>query len=315
MKENSMVIFDWNCRGNFQKRYKYLPDEWDILVIQECADPDLEIVTKNDDDRKEWEQYKSWAKNYNYFWEGDRKKNKDKYGNYRGKYKGLGIFSKKNIKLTDLRVNGWSDLSSTQFVWESQACDLPPDSKLRYFLPVNVDDEFTLLGVWTQQCKPKEFEYIGQINQYLKNNKEKMDNIIILGDFNIDIKFYRDKITDKIKEREKSVGVDRFMLMLDTFKTKGIISLYHKNNDLLYGEEKYGTRYDPKENRFDYIDYCFVSEKFQYEDVRIADFKDWWEWTKENKMEKWKGKRWKGLSDHCPLILRIKNNVVRPHCT
>jgi exonuclease III len=299
-----MIIIDWNCRGNFQKRYKELSKiNWDILVIQECADPNLEITVENEEYRKEWEDYKTWAKNYCYLWEGDAKKNKDKYGIFRGKYKGLGIFSK--MEIIDLR-NNWSNKSSNKFIWESKACDLPSDNRLRYFLPVNVNNQFILLGIWTQQCKPKEFEYIGQIREYLKNNKEKMENIIIIGDFNIDKKFYKNN-NGELKEREKSVDVDRFMSMVDTFTEKKIVSLYHKNNNIDFGKEKYGTRYDPQEKRFDYIDYCFVSEEFQCGKIKIADPAEWWEWKEERGMEKWKGKRWKGLSDHCPLILEIKN--------
>ena len=69
-----------NCK-KFRERYEILKDNWDILIIQECNDPEQYDTI-----------YKRWAKNDNQsLWEGD---NKDR---------GLGIFVKKHIKIEDLR--------------------------------------------------------------------------------------------------------------------------------------------------------------------------------------------------------------------
>ncbi len=76
-----MKIVNWNCNGAFRKKFKLLEQfDADIIVIQECEDPERSIDTN----------YKDWAKNY--IWIGDNKN------------KGLGIFCKEVIKISN---NNW----------------------------------------------------------------------------------------------------------------------------------------------------------------------------------------------------------------
>lgn len=74
-----MRIVNWNCNGKFREKFKHL-DEFcaDILVIEECEDPNKYIET----------DYYKFAKNY--FWIGENPN------------KGLGIFAKRNIKIKKL---------------------------------------------------------------------------------------------------------------------------------------------------------------------------------------------------------------------
>ncbi|MDX2468996.1 MAG: endonuclease/exonuclease/phosphatase family protein, partial [SAR324 cluster bacterium] len=70
-----MKIVTWNCNGALRKKLETLENfDADILVIQECENP--ELSTKD---------YKEWASNF--LWKGDNKN------------KGIGIFAKKDIEL------------------------------------------------------------------------------------------------------------------------------------------------------------------------------------------------------------------------
>ena len=78
-----MRIVTWNCNGAFRKKFNSITSlNADILVIQECENPEL---SKDD-------LYKKWASNY--LWIGDNKN------------KGLGVFCKPNIKIKKLN---WSN--------------------------------------------------------------------------------------------------------------------------------------------------------------------------------------------------------------
>ena len=85
-----MVIINWNCNGAFRKKFKQLEQfEADIIVIQECEDPER----SNDKD------YREWAKNF--IWTGE---NKDK---------GLGIFCKESLKISN---NNWETNNLKYFI-------------------------------------------------------------------------------------------------------------------------------------------------------------------------------------------------------
>lgn len=71
-----MKIVTWNCNGALRNKFENLSDfNADILVIQECEDPNQ---AKHD-------HYKSWANKY--LWSGENKN------------KGLGIFVKNHIEI------------------------------------------------------------------------------------------------------------------------------------------------------------------------------------------------------------------------
>jgi endonuclease/exonuclease/phosphatase family metal-dependent hydrolase len=75
-------ILTWNCNGAFRKKYHLLDSfEADILVIQECEDPQ----------RSSEHHYQNYASNH--LWEGLNKS------------KGIGVFAKDNILLNKVELN------------------------------------------------------------------------------------------------------------------------------------------------------------------------------------------------------------------
>jgi exonuclease III len=73
---NKLKILTWNCNGALRKKFSQLISlDADILIIQECENPDLSSD----------HNYKDWAKNF--IWVGDTK------------HKGMGVFVREGITL------------------------------------------------------------------------------------------------------------------------------------------------------------------------------------------------------------------------
>ena len=71
-----MKIITWNCNGALRNKLSQIKElDADILIIQECEDPD----------RTRHKEYGAWAENY--IWKGPTKN------------KGIGIFARKDIEL------------------------------------------------------------------------------------------------------------------------------------------------------------------------------------------------------------------------
>jgi exonuclease III len=296
-----MVIIDWNCRQKFWNKYKIFSEnkiKWDILVIQECDCPKYV--------KEKYPDYYNWAIKHQYKWIGDEWDKPQKIG--------IGIFAKSHVTIEDLRnfFNGefFEGGVSKKFDWSSMKKELK-DTMLRYFLPVLVNKSFILLGIYakapkiikeiTYECKNQyEYQYMGQIREYLKNNKEKLveKSCIATGDFNDNYIFSKEK-SDDAKKHFKDV-IKLFNAEIKLF------SVYHTKNNIEIGKEKnVATRYhnDKKNgiiNRPDHIDYFFVSKDLiNYSNITIQNE---WEEDKTNG-----NKKWKGLSDHCPIVLELKN--------
>lgn len=67
------------------------------------------------------------------------------------------------------------------------------DNGLRYFIPVRVNDEFNLLGVWTNPDMDgnKSIHYPKEITKYYDEHKDSgffNEDMIICGDFNCDVR-------------------------------------------------------------------------------------------------------------------------------
>ena len=85
-----MRIINWNCNGAFRKKFKLLEQfNADIIVIQECEDPE----------RSNDKNYREWAKNF--IWIGDNKN------------KGLGIFCTESLKISN---NNWETNNLKYFI-------------------------------------------------------------------------------------------------------------------------------------------------------------------------------------------------------
>jgi len=203
--EKVLKILTWNCNGAFRKKYEFVEKmDADILVIQECENPELAKDNR----------YSTWAKNY--LWIGEIK------------HKGLGIFAKEGILITDLK-------------WE--------DNGLKYFIACRINNEFNLIAVWTQRNNSVTYRYIGQFWKYLQINREEMGNCIILGDFN------SNRIWDK---KHRSCNHSDVVNELDIL---GVRSLYHEFHNVLQGEETHPTLFLQKNTMKPYhIDYIFASK-------------------------------------------------------
>jgi len=234
-----LKIVTWNCNGAFRKKFK--------SISQLKADIYIIQECENPDVCVDT-FYKEWATNY--LWIGDSKN------------KGLGIFASESISLSKLN-------------WEP----VFKDHTVKYFLPCEVNSEFTLLAVWTHYNKSPNFGYMGQFWKYLQLHKTKMGNIIIAGDFN------SNAIWDEWDRWWNHSDVIRELNEI------GIESLYHLHTREVQGQETTPTFYLQKNVHKPYhIDYCFASKKIS-------------EKLTEMKIELYES--WKHLSDHAPMLVSI----------
>ena len=192
------------------------------------------------------EEYADFASNY--FWVGENQ------------YYGLGIFAKDNVKLKlmDFDAKG-----------------------LRYFIPVNVNDDFNLLGVWTNPDMDgtKTIYYPKEITKYYEEHKDSgffNEDMIICGDFNCDV-----RLADK--RHGKNV-----LEMAERLSEKRLVDTYHYLNCELQGEETIATFYwYRKLDKPFHLDHVFSSPN-KVKDLQIGDADKWLE-----------------LSDHMPLTFEI----------
>lgn len=239
-----MKIVSWNCEGGFYENRKYKKIQKldaDIYVIQEVNKP------KCADD-----EYEEFMKNSELLLYDDN----DESGNN----KGIAIIAKEGIKLDNNN-------------WEFEYND---------FLSLRVKDSFNLVGVWTHKKKGNSSkEYVNRMEKYLEDHDKEFinsDNLIICGDFNIDI---------SLKEQE---GQNRYIELLNKY---GYESIYHKLNDEKFGEESVKTyyfKYDGKEYG-NHLDQLFTKPEIisSFEVGRKEDFVDC------------EGPH----SDHVPLIFEV----------
>jgi exonuclease III len=139
-----LKIVTWNCNGAFRKKFHSLINYQADIYIIQECENPIESKDN---------EYQIWANNY--LWIGDTKN------------KGLGIFAKPEIILEKL---DWTNKFKNHSV--------------KYFLPCKVNNDFDLLAVWTHRNNSPNFGYIGQLWKYLQVNKTKLDNTLIVGDFN-----------------------------------------------------------------------------------------------------------------------------------
>ena len=194
-------------------------------------------------DSKEYVDFAS-----NYFWVGENQ------------YYGLGIFAKDNVKLElmDLDAKG-----------------------LRYFIPVNVKNDFNLLGVWTNPDMDgtKTIYYPKEITKYYEEHKDSgffNEDMIICGDFNCD---------KRVLNNTHKKNVDE---MIDKLSEINLIDVYHARNREDEGKESIPTFYmNYNLNKPYHLDHVFATQG-KVKCLKIGDPDEWIE-----------------LSDHMPLIFEI----------
>ncbi len=205
-------------------------------------DADILVIQECEDPKQSADlDYRSWA--VNYIWIGD------------SKHKGLGIFCKQGIQLLD---NGWENNGT------------------KHFISAKINNSFDLVAVWTKRNNSVTYRYIGQFWKYLQENKNRMKDCLIMGDFN----------SNKIWDRKRCVcNHSEVVRELDEI---GIVSLYHEKYDMQQGEEAHPTFYLQRNLQKPYhIDYIFMNK---HSVNNVLDF------------EIGSIETWLNVSDHLPVI-------------
>ena len=252
-----MKIVTWNCNGALRNKLEMVNKlNADILIIQECENPKYST-----------NKYKKWAGD-NYLWIGDNKN------------KGIGIFPKNILSIEKLEWNGKFTLKGVRS--KSQLTSWIT-SDLKLFLPFILNQKYKILAVWTKGKKGEQFNYIGQLWKYLQIHCSELneENTIILGDFNSNQKWDKQKRSDAWWNHTSVV---------EELKELELQSLYHFKNNELHGSETIGTYFHhKKENQVHHIDYIFTTNNLlSNSKIEIGLYKNWIE-----------------ISDHVPLIATI----------
>ena len=249
-----MKILTWNCNGALRNKFEFLDSFGaDVLVIQECEDPS-----------KYKGEYVNWASNY--AWTGDNKN------------RGLGVFVKNGHHLSVLpwkgtyTIPGISNLHSNAS-WHTD--------DLKIFLPVSVNQNLTILAIWTKGSDQEAFGYIGQLWKYLQIHRQDLSRplTLVLGDLNSNV------IWDKPDRWWSHSGVVKELNEI------GLQSIYHHKTGELQGLEQTPTFYLQRNKSKPYhIDYAFASsDLINTCDLEIGKFEEWIT-----------------SSDHMPLVVEIK---------
>lgn len=192
----------------------------------QLLDADIYVIQESENPRKYIEEFEGFFTNYIWFGEDQNR--------------GLAVFAKPDIKLLQLN-------------W--------PSYGLRYFVPIEVNNDFILLAVWTSKSSYIEGYYV-----YQSINIDKFkENIVIIGDFNSNVKW------------DKDHGIRNHSAVIRDLKELGILSAYHYITRDVEGKEKQPTFYQSRKNGkniFNHIDYCFTRAE-NIKDFKVFDLSDW----------------------------------------
>lgn len=215
-----------NFREKFEKISKIYEDI-DIYVIQECENPrkyDYENIYPN------------------YIWIGETP------------YKGLGIFAKEEIDLTQISI----------------------DFDCRYFIPVRVNNLFTLLGVWScPDYKNVQLRHHPEeILKYYDKNRNLFDeNLVMCGDINCDIAL-------------KDEHAEKFKQIISNLEDDNLLDIYHYLNKEEEGNESQATFYPNNSEKTFHLDHVFANPE-KIKDLKVL------------------GEKWLESSDHRPIFFEI----------
>jgi exonuclease III len=176
--------------------------------------------------------------------------------------KGIGIFARNGVSIKRLD-------------WD--------DSGLQLFLPVTVNENLTLLGIWTKQANSPTFRYIGQLWKYLQLHKAKLAHgrSIICGDLN------SNKIWDVWDRWWNHSDVVRELEEIH------IRSIYHTFTGEEQGKESQPTLFLQRNHSKAYhIDYAFASDGL-FE-------------SRKNEIVVGNKHPWLEISDHVPVSFTIE---------
>jgi len=137
-----------------------------------------------------------------------------------------------------------------------------------------------VIGVWACRVGTKRCDnYIGQLYKALRKHPEWLScgNTIVAGDFN----------SNRIWNSNRAVGNHSDVVKL--LAERGMVSAYHAFYDEDQGSETRHTLYLLKNRKRPFhIDYVFVPESWQLQNLSILD-----------------GPRWAALSDHYPMVVDV----------
>jgi len=222
-----MKIISWNCNGGFRKKlYKFKDLNPDILIIQECENPEFYPKYFNDDFYS------------NFIWEGENKN------------KGIGIFYKSHVAIEKLNWDGdynfvYPEFPNVNISWKSK--------DLKLFLPFSINKKFNFLAVWTKGKDNQVFGYLGQFWKYLLiHNKKFIEKpTLIIGDFN------SNSIWDKIDRWWNHSNV------INLLKSINLKSVYHEIFSEEQGLESRPTFFLNRNLEKPYhIDYAFITDSY-----------------------------------------------------
>lgn len=236
-----LKMLTWNCGGAFRQKYQAVQEvDPDIWIIQECEDPSQV--------KKSSTAYQDYCANF--LWTGENK------------HKGLGIFAKPGLSLEPINLN-----------------QIYRGRMLKWFLPFTINHTIKALAIWNHHNDAKAFTYIGQFWLLLEQNKNLLEDFIMLGDFNGNARWDH---WDRWWNHTDCVNA---------LKALGISSVYHTLNNQKHGEESDPTFFMHRNPKKPYhIDYVFSPEQhIENSEMTIHSSPGWLE-----------------LSDHLPITWFFK---------
>ena len=209
------------------------------------SDIDVMVVQECEKTEKSDEAYKS--NGWEYQWVSENK------------HRGLGVFVPKGKECIPLD-------------WKISEC--------KYFLPVSVSENITVVGVWAMGGRSKSVSYAGQITCFLKNHIDTISSsrTFLVGDFNSNaIWDKRHRVANHTKNNNRLAEV-------------ALKSLYHVIENEEQGKETKPTffLYRNREKPY-HMDYFYVPEiLMEYATIEVGS-----------------QDKWLKFSDHMPLFVDL----------
>lgn len=248
-----MKIVSWNCSGGLRKKLKELDGlNADLLMIHECENP---------------EHYQRLFEGFadDYIWVGDNKN------------KGVAIFARNGTKISKLK---WEGSFSIQGLNRAHHTQTWSTSDLKYLVPIRVNDQYTIVAVWTKGDRDLTFSYIGQLWKFIQlhDNELSLPGTMLIGDLNSNTRW------DKDDRWWSHSGV------VSELEQLNLHSLYHHITGEAQGHETIPTYFMYRRADKPYhIDYAFVSgDMIEHCNIEIGNRQDWLH-----------------CSDHVPLVVTI----------